>query len=584
MKTIRSLVPLLILAGLTALWGQETSPQQSDTIHTSDTLFTWLKQELPAQYQSLRSRSAHPVLQLAYRVDDLQGWDYSADRGAPTIDYPKRKRVLSASIILGSHRFSSSRPLLLFQTAETNGTAVELPLQFSPSFYSRELQQATEWAYRHTRNHYEKLLSEKETLLAEEEHGLDLAPARFAQNSMPPPQNTIDSTSFQTLRQQISSLSNRWKGKPWLHSATLDFSWSKNEVRFLSLEEREKSPSRANSDTIWNSSFRSDELASLSVTLLLRTADGLDLRENKVWSFEKLPTSLDTAAIAQELDSLIVHLQQLKDAPMGEPYAGPVLLEGPAAAVYIHEVLGHRLESHRLKLKSDGQTFLRKRKERVAPPEISLFDDPTLSHWNGEYLHGHYTADDEGVAAQKTTLIEKGVLVGLLNSRTTAIASDSSNGHGRGFPPLSRMGNTILTHSSPQPRDSLRQMLLQIAKERGLPYALSIQELQGGYTITSRELPQSFQLLALSAKRIWVDGRPDELLRGINISGSPLSSLSYIVGASDQTSLFNGYCGAENGWVPVSAISPDLLFSTMEAEIQPTRSGALPLLSPPEER
>ncbi len=82
--------------------------------------------------------------------------------------------------------------------------------------------------------------------------------------------------------------------------------------------------------------------------------------------------------------------------------------------------------------------------------------------------------------------------------------------------------------------------------------------------------------------RVYADGRPDELVRGVDlILGTPLTSFSKIVAASDTTEVFNGVCGAESGWVPVSAISPSILTTQIEVQKKPKSNERLPILPPP---
>src|SRR3989442_6112336 len=103
----------------------------------------------------------------------------------------------------------------------------------------------------------------------------------------------------------------------------------------------------------------------------------------------------------------------------------------------------------------------------------------------------------------------------------------------------------------------------------------------GGYTRTARSGPQAFTVLPLVVPRVYPDGRPDELVRGVNIVGTPLESFSKIVATADDTAVFNGYCGAESGWVPVSAISPSILVSEMEIEKREQGADRPPILAPP---
>ena len=88
-------------------------------------------------------------------------------------------------------------------------------------------------------------------------------------------------------------------------------------------------------------------------------------------------------------------------------------------------------------------------------------------------------------------------------------------------------------------------------------------------------------MLPILVYRVWADGRPDELVRGADLVGTPLSALSRILAASDDYQTFNGYCGAESGFVPVSATSPSLLVQQIEIERRDKGSDKPPVLPAP---
>lgn len=537
-----------------------------------DPVLPWMESKLEELAPELASRAEDPVLQLQLFVEDAVDWTVAADRGSLVSEKSENRRTLQANVVLGDSAFSSRRPLYWDETVPPNpGSAAALPADaFSEKQADRAVRQAFFWALQGARAHFARLKSERNALVAEENAGLDLAPAAKADLVDTAGLAPVDSAARALLRGRILALSRRFLGIPWLHRSGIELSCAGEVAR------------KAFSGLPATRDVR--RLCDLNVTVATSTDDGMILAQNRTWSFASVPRDVDTAAVGRAVDSLLLRLDSLRGAKVGEPYAGPVILDGPAAAVYVHEVLGHRLESHRLRKKTDGQTFLRKRGESVAAPEFSLVDDPTVAEWDGEAVHGFYRVDEEGTPARRAELVRDGKLIGFLDGRATLSPEDSSNGHGRGFPQISRMGTTILATSKPVPREELRARFLKALAERGLPYGLVVHDLQEGYTLTGRSYPQTFRLHALSATRVWADGRPDELVRGVNLSGSPLSSLAQLVAASDRMSLFNGWCGAENGWVPVSSIAPDLLFATLEAEIQPTRSVPKPQLPPPEEK
>jgi predicted Zn-dependent protease len=277
-------------------------------------------------------------------------------------------------------------------------------------------------------------------------------------------------------------------------------------------------------------------------------------------------------------------LKARRSAPRGEPYSGPVMLEGRAAAVFFHEVLGHRVEGHRQKRDTEGKTFADHVGRAVLPPWIDVVDDPTLAELAGEQLNGHYAYDDEAIAAAPAVLVDDGVFTGFLMSRSPIEGFPHSNGHGRrstGRMPLARMGNTVVTAEGGVPRQELRRRLLQQVREQGLEYGYVVDEIEGGFTMTGRVMPNAFNVRASTTWRVFADGRPDELVRGIDLVGTPLVAFSQLIAAGDDPQVFNGSCGAESGWVPVSAVAPSLLFSKLEFQLKEKADDRPPLLPKP---
>jgi TldD protein len=315
-----------------------------------------------------------------------------------------------------------------------------------------------------------------------------------------------------------------------------------------------------------------------------RAEDGMELL--RVESFQApAPAELPAEAeLLSKIEKIAADLQALRKAPVAEPYDGPAMLSGRAAAVFFHEVLGHRLEGHRQRDQEEGQTFTKKVGQEVLPKFLSVADDPTTRQVNGVKLAGSYDFDDEGTASRRVEVIQNGVLKSFLMSRMPIKGFEKSNGHGRNQPglmPTGRQGNLIVTSSQTVPETELRKRFLEEVKRQGKPYGLYFEDVQGGFTLTTRSLPQAFQVLPVMVYRIYADGRPDELVRGVDIVGTPLAALTRIVLTSDKEQVFNGVCGAESGSVPVAAVAPAMLFSELEVQKRGHSHTRPPLLPPP---
>jgi TldD protein len=324
--------------------------------------------------------------------------------------------------------------------------------------------------------------------------------------------------------------------------------------------------------------------ARLVIEAQTRADDGMDLLRVETFQAPSAGGLPGEPELIAKIDKMAADLSALRKAPVAEPYDGPALLSGRAAAVFFHEVLGHRLEGHRQKDEEEGQTFTKKVGQEVLPKFLSVIDDPTTQEIGGVKLAGAYAYDNEGEPSRRVDVIQDGVLKNFLMSRMPVKDFSNSNGHGRNQPglmPTGRQGNLIVSSSQTVPEAQLRQKLIDEAKKQGKPYGLYFDDIQGGFTLTTRSLPQAFQVLPVIVYKVYADGRPDELVRGVDIVGTPLAALTRILTTGDQQHVFNGVCGAESGQVPVAAVAPAMLFSEMEVQKRAHEHERPPLLPPP---
>ncbi len=315
-----------------------------------------------------------------------------------------------------------------------------------------------------------------------------------------------------------------------------------------------------------------------------RADDGMDLLRVETFQAPAASNLPSEADLTGKSEKMATDLIALRKAPVAEPYDGPAILSGRAAAVFFHEVLGHRLEGHRQRDEEEGQTFTKKIGQEVLPKFLSVTDDPTVHEMGGMKLAGAYEFDNEGEPSRKVEVIKDGVLKNFLMSRMPIKNFEQSNGHGRNQPgrmPTGRQGNLIVTSTQTVPEADMRQKLIDEVKKQGKPYGLYFDDIQGGFTLTTRSLPQAFQVLPVLVYKVYADGRPDELVRGVDIVGTPLAALTRILTTGDQPKVFNGVCGAESGQVPVAAIAPSMLFSEMEVQKRAHEHERPPLLPPP---
>jgi predicted Zn-dependent protease len=315
-----------------------------------------------------------------------------------------------------------------------------------------------------------------------------------------------------------------------------------------------------------------------------KAADGMDIDRYYNFDWVNPSDSPDDKAVLAASAQLRKEIEGLVASPLNDPSVGPALLTGRAAAVFFHEVFGHRAEGHRQKDVNEGQTFAKKIDQPIFPDFLTVVDDATQQKLGNQDLLGYYQFDDEGVPAQRVTLVDKGVLKNFEMSRSPLKDFPHSNGHGRrqiGATPVSRQGNLLVESNKTLTAPQLRAKLIELVKQQGKPYGLLIDDIAGGFTFTGRGQPQAFQVEPLVVYKVFSDGRPDELVRGVDIVGTPLAALTKIVATGDTREVFNGYCGAESGYVPVSAASPAILTSELEVQKKQSSTDRPPILPAP---
>ena len=315
-----------------------------------------------------------------------------------------------------------------------------------------------------------------------------------------------------------------------------------------------------------------------------KAPDGMDLERYYNFDWVNPADAPDDKAVYAAGATMRKELEGLVAAPLNEPSVGPALLTGRAAAVFFHEVFGHRAEGHRQKDVAEGQTFAKKVDEQILPDFLSIVDDTTMRKLGSTDLLGYYEYDDEGVKAHSVTLVDHGVLKDFEMSRSPLVGFPHSNGHGRrqlGASPVSRQGNLIVESNKTVTNAELRAKLIELIKQQHKQFGLLIDDIAGGFTFTGRGQPQAFQVLPLVVYKVFADGRPDQLVRGVDIVGTPLASLTKIVATGDTPEVFNGYCGAESGSVPVSAAAPAILTSELEVQKKESSTDRPPILPSP---
>ena len=521
-----------------------------------------------------KSDSLKPYF-LAYRINDTLYHSFIVNAGGVIEDKSGVSRYLGVEARVGSGKFDNTHPMRenLDFTAWDGYQNVRLPYEPEGKSAEQSLKVATDFAFRAAKDQFIKIKANVDVRPEENDTGLDFASAQATRFRDPPFALPPGRKSLEGLYARIRKASLLYANRPHLYSSQIDFNYRKVKKLLV------------NSDGTVLS--HTETLGNIGLYVETKAQDGMILWLTKDFFFKDVPADFPYDSLEQAAGLLMRRLDTLRAAPVMETYVGPVILENIAAAVFTHEVFGHRVEGHRQKAVDEGQTFVTKINQSLAAPFISIMDDPTREYVGAFPLNGYYRFDDEGVPARNTPLMVNGVFRDFLFSRSVISPHGASNGHGRGvlgLAPTARMGNTILEATRTVPAASLRDSLRALLKKTGKPYGLILHDISGGFTYTGRDLPQSFRVEPLYVSQVFADGRPDRVVRGVDAVGTPLVSLRQVALAGDDPAVFNGYCGAESGWIPVSAVAPSLLLESMEFESRAKDQNMPPILPLPEVR
>ncbi len=320
------------------------------------------------------------------------------------------------------------------------------------------------------------------------------------------------------------------------------------------------------------------------VNAWLLTKDGVYLNSSRLFHGREQKELPSMSEVEEAIEFVAKDLHSLAKARPMEPYAGPSLLAGGATGLMFHEAIGHRLEGERMLSRSEGHTFAAKIGKRILPEGVDLIDDPSLSHWDGQSLFGHYAIDDEGVPAQRVMLVEDGILKSFLMSRACIKGFKQSNGHGRHEryqDPMARMANTIVEAEKMHSWGELKEMLLREVRDRNLPHGIIIKRVSSGETRTDHYDFQAFKGVPTEVYTVDPKTGKELRVRDVNFIGTPLAAIQRIKAFGGEHEVDNSYCFAESGSVPVATIAPAMLVEELELQRSTTRYYRPPVLSAP---
>jgi len=526
-----------------------------------------LHAELRRNLDTLKT-AQNPAYFIGYTVHDSRSTRLAASDGALLRSDESQTRAASVEVRVGDYTFDNTHPLKGDGNVGPRTTRVNLTLTDTEAPIRLELWRGTDRAYRQAAEALTRARSNAAAKIQDEKPAPDFSREEPQVHLDAPTAYTLDTAAWED---RLRRLSEPFSEDPLIFRSDVSLSVEATNRYYTNSE---------------GSRIATGELfCRIMIQAATKAADGMELPLYSSFFSRTVDGLPSESALLAEVRSMVALLARLRDAPIVDPFSGPAILSGRAAGVFFHEIFGHRVEGHRQRSADDAQTFAKRVGQSVLPTFLSVVFDPTRRVRGTTELHGFYQFDDEGVKARPVTVVDKGILQTFLLGRAPLQRFPQSNGHGRaqaGYVPVSRQSNLMVEANKTVSADRLIEMLKEEARRQGKPFGLLFDNIEGGFTFTGRSTPNAFNVLPNVVYRVYADGRPMELVRGVDLIGTPLAAFAKILAASDVVDVFNGLCGAESGSVPVSASSPSLLVSEVEVQKKAQSQETLPILPAPE--
>jgi TldD protein len=527
-NNVRSIFLSLILcsAVLPALAQQKSSDEPDDPVLSA------MRAELDRSKVQLKMDQVDAPYYIEYRIFDIDQYSAEASFGALRADVRGRFRVLRVVVRIGDYKQDS-------YFGQGEGTLDFIPLDDDPLALRHQLWLATDRAYK----------SAAESLTAKQ--------AQLKQLTIDQP---VDDFSHADPIQSIGPLVRlEFDPEPWkkmLQDAS-DVYRSDPEIEFSQASLQFSAVNRYFINSEGTVIRSGQNLYEMSVASSTQAADGMSLSRDNAFNVANIKELPSAAEFVGRAAKLAATLKELRDAPIvEEEYRGPVLFSADASATVFAELVGENVLGQKPELGKNARTtgaFASSYKTRVLPDFLSVVDDPTISSYAGQSLLGHYQFDDEGVPAQRVSLIEQGNLMNYDLGRHPIRDFPTSNGHGRARiptnPPGPSLGNLIVTTAQPLSSGDLKKKLIELCQQRGLEYCYRVETF--GPRLTPRLL-----------YRVWTKDGHEELVRGAVFGDLDTRSLrSDLLAAGGDVYVDNRPIN-----IPHSIVAPSILFDELEVK------------------
>ncbi len=535
---------VLRLALLLSLAGLGSIPASGQ--HKTDPLLEAMRQELDRSKSQLRMEDVPSPYYIEYHLWDVDQYEAEAAFGALRQDQRNHVRTVKVVVRVGDYKLDSYGPA-------SAGVNIA-PLDNDPLALRRQLWLATDQAFKAAS---EALAAKKAALrrYSADQPFDDFAHAPEVQSIGPTVKLEFDPKPW---RDALENATGLFRTDPQLESLSATFRCRAVNHYFLNTE----GTTTRNGYTVYY----------LTLAGSTQASDGMRLERSPYHAAATLGELPTPQAFVAEARKTIETLKALREAPvMEEDYFGPVLFSSDAASDLFYGMVGGNILGRRPDPGDSARTlgdYAANYKSRVLPTFLSIEDDPTTKTFQGKSLIGSYETDDEGVRAEKVSVIEDGMLVNYLLGREPIRDLPESNGHGRAAPSqlaFPYIGNLIVKPKQTLSPAELKQKLIDMCRGEDKPYGYRVETLGGKYE------PRLIY-------RVYVKDGHEELIRGALFDKLDTRTLrNDLVAAGDDPLVSN-----REGSVPSTVISPSILFDDLEVKRTDAKNAKLPEYPPPD--
>lgn len=552
-----------------------------------------MKQEIQRGMDSMKLETMLPPKFISYSISDAKTLQIKAVLGAIVKSEERLFRLFESRVLVGEKGITNENYLDENNMWSWSRLSNEIPFSDNKNDIRRALWLLTDNKYKDAVTNYEAKISalSQQSLSDEEKLLLDFGPATKTQIVVPYMVFTVDKSQMEELARSLSSV---FKKYPAIQKSDVSVYVYDGQVFFANSEETYAQYPL--------------QIVSVKVVATTQAPSGEVLNDHELWFVQNIQHLPDYKTMIADVEQMAQNLTDmtLKKA-VSEPYCGPVLIEGQAAAeVFVQKFF----------LSNNGLIAIRKPvvgneqivswypdrvkenpleamiNKKIVSRDISIEALPTLTVFQNKTLIGSFIADAEGVKApEKLVLVENGVLKNLLCGRTPSLKMNQTNGHARaalsngGVKTVTGPGVIKMTNNNPSTtvdKKKLKEMLIASAKEEDLEYAYIVRKIVSassgiegnagfyGESGTKKDLSKTIQVF-----RVNVSDGSEELVSLAEVQGLSIKSFKRLLATSSEMQVYNTMINPVNvdlyGWTfPLtgsfaSFILPDgLLFQELD--------------------